>query len=113
MERMNSTPDPSSPVPRTTPEEERDTSPSHNSALTTLTNNLITSGMLTCAAIGMVQLGQQLAPLWRAEYVPLLCFCVALEAAYMTRYTRYGKLPAPWYILRGVEVVVLFLMLRA
>ena len=45
--------------------------------------------------------------------MPLLCFFVALESAYMTRYTRYHKLPVPWYVLRGVEVVVLFLMLRS
>ena len=31
----------------------------------------------------------------------------------MTRYMRYGKLPVPWYVLRGVEAVVLFLMLRS
>ncbi len=31
----------------------------------------------------------------------------------MTRYLRYGKLPVPWYVLRGIEAVVLFLMLRS
>ena len=69
--------------------------------------------MLACAAIGAVQLGLQLSPTWNAWYVPLLCFFIALESAYLTRYARYGKLPAPWYVLRGVEVVVLFLMLRS
>ena len=113
MERMTPTPDSSSPVPRKAPDEEQDAGPGPNSALTTLTNHLITSGMLTCAAIGVVQLGQQVSPTWKAGYVPLLCFCVALEAAYMTRYIRHGRLPAPWYVLRGVEVVVIFLMLRA
>ncbi len=68
---------------------------------------------MTCAAIGVVQLGLQLSPTWNATYVPLLCFFVALEAAYMTRYVRYGKLPVPWYVLRSVEAIVLFLMLRS
>ncbi len=89
------------------------TQPRRDSALTTLTNYLIVSGMLTCAVIGVVQLGLHLSPTWNAGYVPLLCFCIALESAYMTRYARYGKLPVPWYALRGVEAVVLFLMLRS
>ena len=112
MAKISPTPDPA-PVPRATPEPERGTQPRRDSALTTLTNYLIVSGMLTCAAIGMVQLGLQLSPTWNAGYVPLLCFLIALESAYMTRYVRYGKLPVPWYVLRGVEAVVLFLMLRS
>ena len=87
--------------------------PRRDSVPTTLTNYVIVSGMLTCAAIGVVQLGQQLSPTWNASHVPLLCFFVALESAYMTRYVRYGKLSLPWYVLRGVEVVVIFLMLRS
>jgi hypothetical protein len=98
---------------RMTPEPRRGTQPGRDSAVTTLTNYLIVSGMLTCAAIGAVQLGLQLSPTWNAGYVPLLCFCVALESAYMTRYVRYSKLPVPGYVLRGVEAVVLFLMLRS
>ena len=109
---MTPTPDPF-PVPRTTPEGERETQPGHDSALTALPSYLIVSGMLACAAIGAVQLGLQLSPAWNAWYVPLVCFLISLESAYLTRYTRYGKLPAPWYVLRGVEVVVLFLMLRS
>jgi hypothetical protein len=78
-----------------------------------LANYLIVSGLLACAAIGVVQLGQQLSPTWNGAYVPLLCFFVALESAYMTRYTRYHKLPVPWYVLRIAEALVLFLMLRS
>jgi hypothetical protein len=87
--------------------------PGRDSALTTLTNYLIVSGLLTCAVIGVVQLGLQLSPSWNAGYIPLLCFFVALEAAYMTRYMRYGKLRVPWYTLRAAEVLVLFLMIRS
>jgi hypothetical protein len=87
--------------------------PQRDGALTTLTNYLIISGLLTCAAIGAVQLGQQLSPTWAGTYVPLLCFFIALESAYMTRYARYHSLPVPWYVLRGVEVAMLFLMLRS
>ncbi len=60
-----------------------------------------------------MQLGLQLVAAWNASYVPLLCFFIALESAYMTRYVRYSKLPVPWYVLRGVEVLVLFLMMRS
>jgi hypothetical protein len=109
MERITPTP---SPVPHT-PEQGRDAPPKRDGPLTTLTNYLIVSGLLTCAVIGLVQLGQQLSPTWQAAYVPLLCFGLALESAYMTRYTRYHKLPVPWYVLRGVEVAVVFLMLRS
>jgi hypothetical protein len=108
-----SPPSSSAPVQQTTPDQERETQSGHDSAWTTLTNYLIVSGLLTCAAIGVVQLGLQLSPTWNAGYVPLLCFIVALEAAYMTRYMRYGKLPVPWYVLRLVEVVVWFLILRS
>jgi hypothetical protein len=112
VERMTPTPGPF-PVPRTTPEGERETQPGHDSALTALPNYLIVSGMLACAAIGAVQLGLQLSPTWNAWHVPLLCFFISLESAYLTRFVRHGKLPVPWYVLRGVEVVVLFLMLRS
>lgn len=84
-----------------------------NSALTTLVNYLIISALLACAAFGVVQLGQLVLPAWNTAYVPVVCFLVALESAYMTRYIRYGRLPAPWYVLRAIEAVVLYLMLRA
>jgi hypothetical protein len=112
MEKMTPTPDPSSLLPKTA-EPGKGTQPGRESALAALPNYLIVSAMLTCAAIGAVQLGLQLSPKWNAGYVPLVCFFIALEAAYLTRYIRYGKLPAPWYVLRGVEVVVLFLLLRS
>ena len=101
------TPTPHLPTPDGRPQPRRD------NVVTTLTNYLIVSAMVTCAAIGAVQLGLQVSPTWNATYVPLLCFCIALESAYLTRYVRYNKLPVPWYVLRGVEVVVLFLMLRS
>ena len=111
---MSPTPDPSSvPASRQSGEPEGGTQPRRGRVLTTLTNYLIVSGLLTCAVIGAVQLGLQLSPAWNAWYVPIVCFILALESAYMTRYVRYGRLPAPWYVLRGVEVVVLYLMLRA
>jgi hypothetical protein len=87
--------------------------PHRDSALTTLTNYLIVSGMLTCAAIGLVQVAQQVAPRWNASFVPMLVFIIALESAYMTRYLRYHKPPVPWYALRATEALVLFLMIRS
>ncbi len=81
--------------------------------LTTLTNYLIVSGMLTCAAIGIVQLAQQVAPRWNASFVPVLVFFIALESAIMTRYVHYGKPPVPWYALRAAEALALFLMIRS
>ncbi len=84
-----------------------------DSVFTTLTNYLIVGGLLTCAVVGVLQLGLKIAPAWNVGYIPWLCFCVALESAYMTRYVRYGQLPAPWYVLRGVEVVTLFLITRS
>ena len=84
-----------------------------DSVLTTLTNYLIVSGMLTCAAIGLVQVAQQVAPRWNASFVPVLVFFIALESAYMTRYLRYHKPPVPWYALRAAEALVLFLMIRS
>ncbi len=112
MERMTPTPDPS-PLPPTTPKQERGTQPRRDSVLTTLTNYLIISGLLTCLVIGVVQLGLQLSPTWNAGYIPLLCFFVALESACMTRYVRYSKLAVPWYVLRAAEALVLFLMVRS
>jgi hypothetical protein len=84
-----------------------------DSRLTTLTNYLIISGMLACAAIGLVQVAQQVVPRWNASYVPVLVFFIALESATMTRYLRYHKPPVPWYALRAAEVLVLFLMIRS
>jgi hypothetical protein len=84
-----------------------------DSVLTTLTNYLIVSGMLTCAAIGLVQMAQQIAPRWNASFVPVLVFFIALESATMTRYLRYHKPPVPWYTLRAAEALVLFLMIRS
>ncbi|HTP08952.1 MAG TPA: DUF4129 domain-containing protein [Anaerolineae bacterium] len=111
MAGLTSTPG-SSATPPTT-EQPGQTQPRRDSASTTLTNYLIVSGLLTCASIGTVQLGLQVSSTWNAGYVPVLCLFIALESAYMTRFVRYGKLPAPWYVLRGVEAMVLFLMLRA
>jgi hypothetical protein len=85
----------------------------HDSVLTTLTNYLIVSGMLTCAAIGLVQVAQQVSPRWNAALVPVLVFCIALESATMTRTVRYHKLPAPWYALRAAEALMLFLIIRS
>jgi hypothetical protein len=84
-----------------------------DSVLTTLTNYLIVSGMLACAAIGLVQMAQQVSPRWNASFVPVLVFCAALESATMTRYLRYHKAPAPWYALRAAEALVIFLMIRS
>ena len=84
-----------------------------DSVLTTLTNYLIVSGMLTCAAIGLVQVAQQVSPRWNASLVPVLVFCAALESATMTRYVRYHKPPVPWYTLRAAEALVIFLMIRS
>ena len=83
------------------------------SRLTTLTNYLIISSMLACAALGLVQVAQQIAPRWNAAFVPVLVFLIALESAGMTRYLRYHKLPVPWYALRAAEALVLFLMIRS
>lgn len=120
MERMNPTPDSSSnPAQQTAADQERGTQPTGDgapttgdSALTTLTNYLIVSSLLVCGVVGILQIGLQFAPAWNAWYVPVLCFFIALECAYMTRFVRYGRLPAPWYVVRGVEVVVLFLIMR-
>lgn len=84
-----------------------------DSALTTLTNYVIVSGMLTCAAIGLVQVAQQVMPRWNASFVPVLVFFVVLESASMTRYVRYHKPPVPWYALRAAEALVIFLMIRS
>ncbi len=84
-----------------------------DSILTTLTNYLIVSGMLTCAALGLVQVAQQVTPRWNASFVPVLVFFIALESATMTRYVHYGKPPVPWYTLRAAEALVLFLMIRS
>jgi Domain of unknown function (DUF4129) len=121
---MNPTPDPSR-APRaqrpaslhedtgSPPSQEKGTQPGRDSALATLANYLIVSAMLVCAAIGAVQLGLQISPAWDAGYVLAWCFLLALESAYITRFVHYGRLPVPWYVLRGVEVGVLFLMLRS
>ena len=84
-----------------------------DSRLTTLTNYLIISGMLACAALGLVQVAQQIAPRWNAALVPVLVFFIVLESATMTRYLRYHKPPAPWYALRAAEALLLFLMIRS
>src|SRR5512141_1413328 len=87
--------------------------PNRDSILTTMTNYLIVSGMLTCAAIGLIQVSELVAPRWNAAYVPVAVFFIALEAAYLTRYLHYYKPSVPWYVLRLAEVLVLFLMLRS
>ncbi len=109
---MTPTPGPS-PAPPEAAGQENGAQLRRDSAWTTLTNYLIVSGLLTCAVIGVVQLGWQIAPTWNASYIPVLCFFIALEAAYMTRYLRHHKPPVPWYVLRGVEVVAIFLLLRS
>ena len=83
--------------------------------LTTLLTYLLTSGMLTCVVVGVVQLAWIIAPEWNGAYAPVLAFLVALEAATMTRYLKIHErhLPAPWYVVRAAEALVLFLMLRA
>jgi hypothetical protein len=71
---------------------------------------LIVGGMLTCAAIGMVQVGLN----FRRHGMPDMCRC----ASYRTG-SVHDTLRALWQIaralvcVRGVEAVVLFLMLRA
>ncbi len=83
------------------------------SFFTTLTNYLLVSGLLACVAFGVMQLGAFVIPTWHFAPVPVLCFLVALESAYMTRYLRYHTPPVPWYLLRGFEAVVIFLMMRS
>lgn len=71
--------------------------------------------MTTCVAVALIQFGQQIIPSWNAGYIPALCFFVALEVAVTTRYLRVAqaRLPLPWYVLRAVEGVTIFLGARA
>lgn len=86
-----------------------------STTITVLTNMLIVGAMVMCVAVAVVQFGQQLVPGWNAGYIPTLVFFIALEVAVTTRYLRVAqaRLPAPWYVLRAVELVLVFLAIRS
>ncbi|HZY40604.1 MAG TPA: DUF4129 domain-containing protein [Anaerolineae bacterium] len=81
--------------------------------LTAITQTLIVEAMVACMSIALVQFGQKLVATWRVDYVPFVSLGVALIAATTTRLLRQPNLPLPWYMLRGVELIALFLAARS
>jgi hypothetical protein len=74
---------------------------------------LIVGAMAVCASLALAQFGQNLVAAWRVDYIPFVSLIVALIAATTTRLLRQPNLPLPWYILRGVELIGLFLAARS
>lgn len=90
--------------------------PAHSirgSRLTAITQTVIVGAMAVCASLALVQFGQQIVPAWRVDYIPFLSLSVALLAATTTRWLRQPNLPLPWYVLRAVELIALFLAARS
>ncbi len=83
------------------------------SALTAIVQSLIVAAMTTCAAIALIQFGQALVPVWRVDYIPFVSFGVGLAVTATTRLLRRPNLPLPWYVMRGVELILLFLAARS
>ncbi len=83
------------------------------SLLTAITQTVIVGAMAVCASLALVQFGQKIVAAWRVDYIPLLSLSVALIAATTTRWLRQPNLPLPWYVLRAVELIALFLAARS
>ena len=83
------------------------------SLLTAFTQTVIVGVMAVCASLALVQFGQKLVAAWRIDYIPFVSLGVALIAATTTRALRHPNLPLPWYVLRGVELIALFLAARS
>ncbi|MBI5563497.1 MAG: DUF4129 domain-containing protein [Chloroflexi bacterium] len=83
------------------------------SILTAVSQTLIVGTMAVCASIALVQFGQKLVAAWRIDYIPFVSLAVSLIASTTTRLLRQPNLPLPWYILRGVELIGLFLAARS
>lgn len=77
---------------------------------------VIVGALLACLTLGLSELGRQIAPDWRADYLPFAGLVVALEAALSTRLLHAAaaarQLPLPWYVLRAAEAAGLFLAAR-
>ncbi len=90
--------------------------PAHSirgSRLTAITQTVIVGAMAVCVSLALVQFGQKIVAAWRVDYIPVLSLSVALIAATTTRGLRQPNLPLPWYVLRAVELIALFLVARS
>jgi hypothetical protein len=73
----------------------------------------ITGAMAVCLAIALTQFEHALMPAWRIDYIPVLSFAVALIATLTTRLMQRPSLPLPRYVLRSIELGVLFVAARS
>lgn len=69
--------------------------------------------MAVCLAIALTQFEHALMPAWRIDYIPVLSFTVALIATMTTRLMQRPSLPLPRYVLRSIELGVLFIAARS
>lgn len=80
---------------------------------TILAQTAITSAMAVCIAIALTQFEHALMAEWRIDYIPALSFAVALIATLTTRWMQRPSLPLPRYVLRSIELGMLFIAARS
>jgi hypothetical protein len=84
-----------------------------NERVSVLFSHLLVSLMLACFAVSIAQFAGRLSG-WNGWYLPWVVFFVSLEATYAHRMTRNTTgLDTDWLIYRGVELVVIFIGLKA
>jgi hypothetical protein len=84
-----------------------------NERLSLLASHLLVSLMMVSLTMGIVQIGNRLAPNWDGRYLPWVALVVSLEAMYSKRATRrLSLLSQEWVIYRVAEAVLLLVGLK-
>jgi hypothetical protein len=85
----------------------------HNERLTTLLTYAISSLMLACAAISIVQIAEYLQPNWDGTYLIILSFIISLEAMVSHRMMKGIYFLTPeWLLYRGTEWILMLVGLK-
>lgn len=85
-----------------------------NERVSTLANMILTSLMMVCLVISLVQIGELLNPGWDGAYLVILGFVVALESMYAMRFLKnYSFLEPGWLLYRLAEWVIILAALKA
>ena len=80
----------------------------------TLISHVLVSIMLACVAASIAQLGSRMSPGWDGRFLPWVILVISFEAMHSKRISNRLTLFSPeWFTFRGVEIVVLLILLKA
>jgi hypothetical protein len=86
---------------------------SWNERVSSVFNHLLVGVMMVCFAVVVTQFTKRLMPILGLDYLPLICFVVAMDAQYTKRVAKkYTLLSREWALFRIGEIIILIVGLR-